>query len=231
MRRIDDDVVVEFQVIRVERVEQSFCQLFRLVVPHQIRSTGGIDEQRVAREHAPRFWRSLLLRGLIGHMFWRVPWRMTGGQYQITEFKGVGILDRFVIEIVLRFPLFTYINGRGFDAISQLTRSTYEVSVYVCFEDMRDGYFSPASQLDVNVDVRSRINHSRRSGPIITEKIGEFSNAFRRNGFEDHGHSQFLKKRPQRKWKLQTRSIGLDELQGDVFVRFGSVIFPQSPSA
>ena len=89
MSRIDDDVIIELQVIVVERVEQLLGQLFRLIVAHQVGASGGVDEQRVAGKDAPRLRGAFLLGRFIRHMLGRVAGRVPRGEHQVAEFKLV----------------------------------------------------------------------------------------------------------------------------------------------
>ena len=190
MRRIDDDVVVELQVIAVERVKKFFGQLLRLIVSHQVGTSCRVDEQRIAAENSPRLRRAFLFGRFVRHMFGRVTGSMPRRQHQVAEFKLGAIFDGDVFELVLRLPFFADVDLRRPNAIGQFPRAAHQVGMDMRLEHVRDGDFALAGQLDVDFHVGPRIDHGRRARRIVADQVGERRNAFRLNAFENHGHAK-----------------------------------------
>ena len=66
----------EREIVAAQRIEELLRQFLGLARAEQIRPARGINEQRVAREHAPRRIWMILLRHLVAHVLGRVPRRM-----------------------------------------------------------------------------------------------------------------------------------------------------------
>src|SRR5437667_7838556 len=64
----------------------------------------------------------------------------------------------------------------------------------VRLKNVSDGNFRLARHIDVNLYVRPRIKHGGYSLVVVSQKIGEFRDAFGLNGFENERHDQTLRR-------------------------------------
>ena len=77
----------------------------------------------------------------------------------------IAVLHRLTIKTVLRAAFTARVNFRRAGAIGQLTRAAHQVGVNVGFKNVGNGDAVLARQLEINFDVRSRIDY--RSGAFL----------------------------------------------------------------
>ena len=61
----------------------------------------------------------------------------------------------------------------------------------VGLEDVGDGDFPLAGQLEIDLHVGPRIDDGRRAGLVVADQIRQLRDAFGLHGLENHGHAKF----------------------------------------
>src|SRR5204863_9050682 len=97
--------------------------------------------------------------------------RMTSRQDQRSKLEFITVLHRLTIEAVLRAAFTARVNFRRAGAIGQFARAAHQVGVNVGFENVRDRDAVLARRLEINFDVRSRIDYRSGAFLVIADQI------------------------------------------------------------
>ena len=153
----------------------------------EIRSTRGAYEQRIAGENSERSgWRTRF-RDLVGQMFGRVARRVARGQHDGSERESITVAHRFMRKLVVGI-LGTRENPGTAGAVGEFARAADKVCVDVGLEHVRDRQPMPTGAVDVDVDVRPRVDHCGRPGLGITEQVGQLRDAVGFDRLDDERH-------------------------------------------
>ena len=187
VRWMNDHAVVEFSIKFPERVVKLRGQLVGIPA-EEIRTAGGIDEERIACEHAPREIRVLLVGRDITDVLGRVARRMTSGQNERAELEFIAILDRLNGKTVFRAAFPARVNLRRPGAIRQFAGAADEIGMDMRFEDVGDGDAVFSGQLQIDFHVGPRIDDGGRAFLIIADQVRDRGDAISENAFEDKRH-------------------------------------------
>jgi hypothetical protein len=167
VRRPDLAVVGQCQQLVVQRVED-LARAFGLL-DRQVRSRHVADEQAVAAQHRPR------LRAAIGvdqrerRVLGAVTRRMQGAHQQRAELQLPAILERLVLVVGVSEAVNVDLCARG---RHQAPVARHVVGVVVRLQHVVDGHRPVARQLQVLVDLETRVDHGGHTGLLVADQIG-----------------------------------------------------------
>ncbi len=127
----------------------------------------------------------LLRRSPIRDVFGGVAGRMARGDKNRTEIELIASLHLLMRESVLRTTLVTEIDFGGLNPAAQFPRAADQIGMNVGLENVCDRDVLCARYLNVDLNVRSRIEDCGDTFLIISDQIRKRGQTFRLNGFKD----------------------------------------------
>ena len=113
---------------------------------------------------------------------------VTRGENQRPEFKFVAILHAFALETVLRGAFAARVNFCRAGARCQFARTAHQIGMNMGFEYVRDRDAIFSGQLEINFDVRPRIDHRRRGLLVVADQIRNRGNSIRYDSLKNKRH-------------------------------------------
>ena len=116
--------------------------------------------------------------------------RVPCGDKDFTKLEAIAVFNFLVFESVLCPAFAADINLRRFQSSAELARTAHQVGVDVRLENMGDSDARFPRHVDVNVAIRTWIEHRRDAFVIVADEIRELSDARRLDRLENERHSK-----------------------------------------
>src|SRR6266404_827565 len=109
---------------------------------------------------------------------------MPRGDVNGAEIELIAVIHLLMLESILRTTLMTEINFSRLNPVAQFPCAADQISMNVRLENVRNRDVLRARYLNVNVNVRSRIEDGGDTVFIISNQVRKRGQAFRLNSFK-----------------------------------------------
>ena len=188
MARIEDHVVGQRHEDVAHGVEQLLGQVLGPVIAQQVGAADAVDEERIARQHAPRRF-GVAVEQQVGHVLGRVAGREARRHAQAAEGERVAIAHGLVREAVFG-AAFRADKQLGLTAqpVDQFARAAHEIGVDMGLEHVGYDKAEAPGRFQVDLDIRAGIDHRTDMGRVVAQQIRAFGDAIGQDLLETQGH-------------------------------------------